>query len=48
MHRLDGATVACSEHELVVFKYVEHSYILSKMRDGFLWCSVPEDDKNLK
>ena len=47
-HRLDGSTVACGEHELVVFKYVEFSYIPSKMRGGFLQCSVPEDEKNLK
>lgn len=46
-HKLGGSMVACGEHELVVFKYV-NSYILSKMRDGFLWCSVPEDEKNLK
>lgn len=47
-HRLDGSTVACGERELVVCKYVELSYILSRMRDGFLGCSVPEDEKNLK
>lgn len=29
-------------------KYVEPFNILSKMRDGFLWCRVPEDKKNTK
>lgn len=46
--RLHDSTVACGECKLVAFKYDELSYILSKMRDGFLRCSVPEDEKNLK
>lgn len=47
-HGLGGSTVACGERELVVFKYVELPSVLSKMRDGFLRRSVPEEEKNLK
>lgn len=47
-HGLGGSTGACGERQLVMLKCVEPSYVLSRMGVGFLRCSVPDGERNVK